>query len=178
MRTTIRSLVCAVALAGPAWAGTESHDLQVRATVPQKCLISTSTINFGPYDPISVNASADLNGTAQATVTCTRSATAVTITLGPGSNASGSTRRMQGTARGGFLAYEIYQPSATSPGAPCSFPGTTVWGTSGPAAFTPTGTAEWGGSAAKQFSICATIPRGQDVPADDYQDSVVTTVDF
>ena len=163
-----------------AWAGSATSNVNVTATVSQNCLISTNAVAFGAYDPVVTNSStgAALNGTGSVSVTCTRSSTGVTTTLGLGASASGSTRRMVGGSSGAFLTYELYQPSATTPAAACTFPGTTVWSTSGGGVFTPSGVADWGASSPKTFNVCGSVPRGQDVSADSYTDSVVATINF
>ncbi|MGH8733475.1 MAG: Csu type fimbrial protein, partial [Burkholderiales bacterium] len=163
-----------------AWAGESTSVLAVTASVAQNCLISANAVAFGSYDPVVTNSAsgAALNGTGSVSVTCTRSSTGVTITLGLGSHATGSTRRMVGGGSGAFLAYELYQPSATTPAATCSFPGTTIWNATGGGIFTPTGVADWGAASPKTFNVCGTVPRGQDAAADSYTDSVIATINF
>ena len=170
----------AAAVAAEGWAGSASSNLSVTATVSQNCLISTSAVAFGSYDPVLAHGASGspLNGTGSVAVTCTKSAAGVNITLGLGANPSGSTRRLLGAASGNHLTYELYHPSASTPGAPCTFPGTTVWGTSGGAIFTPSGVAGWGAASTKTFNVCGTVPNGQDVAADSYTDSVVATINF
>jgi spore coat protein U-like protein len=181
-RRLARSLGVAFAagvLSFSAWAGESTSVLAVTATVAQNCLISTNAVAFGSYDPVVANSATGsaLNGTGSVSVTCTRSSTGVTIALGLGANASGSTRRMAGGVNGGFLSYELYQPSATSPAATCTFPGTTVWNAAG-GILSPTGVADWGAASPKTFNVCGTVPRGQDAAADSYTDSVIATISF
>jgi spore coat protein U-like protein len=168
------------ALSCSAWAGETTSVLAVTASVAQNCLISTNAVAFGSYDPVVTNSAsgAALNGTGSVSVTCTRSSTGVTITLGLGSNASGSTRRMAGGGSGAFLAYELYQPSATTPAATCTFPGSTIWNASGSGIFSPSGVNNWGAASPKTFNVCGTVPRGQDAAADSYTDSVIATINF
>ena len=110
----------------PVQAASATANLSVSATIVNNCTISTTPVSFSSYDPIGANATVDAdNGTGTVTITCTRGTTA-TIGLGPGSNASGTTRRMlNGTSN--YLNYELYQTSAR----------TTVWGNSGTALFSP-----------------------------------------
>jgi spore coat protein U domain-containing protein, fimbrial subunit CupE1/2/3/6 len=185
--TMFRKLAIAVAtaaLAGnaaPALAGTTTSNLSVTAAVASNCAISTSPVAFGAYDPVSTHSAGgvDLNGTGTVNVTCTKNSTGVFITLGLGANVSGSTRRMADPAPiVDYLTYELYHPSATTPAAACTFPGTTVWGTAGAGIFTPTGLSGWGANSAKSFNVCGTVTKGQDVGADSYSDTVVVTVTF
>ncbi|HSQ05621.1 MAG TPA: spore coat protein U domain-containing protein, partial [Burkholderiales bacterium] len=105
-----------------AYAASATGNLSVSASVTQKCTIATTALAFGTYDPVVTHASTALTGTGAVALTCTKSSTGVTITLGLGGNASGSTRRLNSGTD--YLNYELYQPSAATPGASC--PGTTV----------------------------------------------------
>src|SRR5688572_7521055 len=156
------ALACSIA---PALAQSATTTLSVTATVAENCAIATTPVAFGAYDPVSTNSAAgvDRTGIGTVSVTCTKNAAGVTITLGLGSNASGSTRRMLGGTSGELLTYELYHASATTPAAVCTFPGTTVWGTAGGAIFTPTGTANWGANSAKSFNVCGTVTKAQDI---------------
>ena len=176
--------VATAALAGivaPALAaGSATSSLSVTANVAQNCAISTSAVAFGAYDPVSTHSSAgiDLNGTGAVSVTCTKNSTGVNITLGLGSNALGSVRRLLGGTSADLLTYSLYHASATTPAAVCSFPGTIVWGTAGAGILAPTGISGWGANSAKSFNVCGTVPKAQDVSADSYTDTVVATVNF
>jgi len=118
----------------------------------------------------------DVNANGSVSVTCTRSSTGVSITLGPGGNADGAQRRLAGG--GSFLNYQLYHPTATTPAAACATSAGTVWSTTGSGIFTPTGVADWGASSPKSFNICGLVPKGQDVPAATYNDSVLATINF
>jgi spore coat protein U-like protein len=174
-------IAAAAALAGsiaPALAQTTAT-LSVTASVAENCAIATTPLAFGAYDPVSANAAAgvDRTGLGTVSVTCTKNAAGVNITLDLGTNFSGTTRRMIGGVSGEFLTYELYHPSATTPGAVCA-PLTTVWGTAGGAIFTPTGTANWGANSPKSFNVCGSVAKAQDVAVDSYTASVVATVNF
>ncbi|HUH93755.1 MAG TPA: spore coat U domain-containing protein [Casimicrobiaceae bacterium] len=161
-------------LAAPAVAANQTANLAVSASVTANCTISTSAVAFGAYDPVVANAATALNATGSVTIACTKGS-APTITLGLGGNASGSQRNMKLGSGSDLLAYELYQPPSTTPATACSFPGTTVWGTSGSNIFTPTSP---GSKAARTYNVCGTVAAGQDVSVGSYTDTVVATVNF
>lgn len=174
-----------VTLAGNARAGTATSNLNISATVTQNCLISTTAVAFGSYDPVVANSSTGIDkpstgGTV--VVTCTKNSSGVWIGLGLGTHASGSTRRMQGAVNSDFLTYELYQPTATTPNAACPAGTGTVWGNTQATGVTPTGVTSWGASAAKTFNVCGLATKGQDVSGtsagESYTDLVVATVNF
>ena len=177
-RVFLSALAAALVCADAAAAGSATSTVNVSATVAQTCLVATTAVAFGPYDPVSANSAtgADVTASGSVTVTCTRSATGVTITLGPGGSPDGAQRRLAGG--GSFLNYQLYHPTATSPAAACGTSTGTVWGTTGTGIFTPSGVADWGASSPKSFNICGLVPKGQDVPATTYSDSVLATINF
>ena len=162
----------AVVVCGPASAGQQTSNLPVSANVTANCTISTSAVAFGAYDPVVANASTALPGSGSVTVACTKGS-APNITLGLGSNASGSQRRMKAGAE--YLNYELYQPADTTPGTACAGTETQVWGTTGSAIFTPTAP---GSKTARTYNVCGTVAGGQDVSVGTYNDTVVATVNF
>jgi len=167
-----RSLLLTAAVSGlalggtlwvkPAFAGTETSNLSVSATVDNSCSITTSPASFGGYNP---NYNAVAQGTIQADCLTGSSAT---ITLGQGANAaSGSTdaspSRRLSNGSGSFLNYDLYQDSSA----------TLIWGnTSG------TGVVinDTGNGVTKEVN--GKIPSGQNVPAGSYTDTVVATITF
>jgi spore coat protein U-like protein len=147
-------------------ANTAQANLSVTASVTANCTITTTAVAFGPYDPITTNASTALDGSGSVSITCTSGASA-TVTLGQGSNAdTGSTdavpvRRL--TDGSHFLSYTLYQDTNR----------TTAWGnTSG------TGVASTGTGAAVSLPVYGSVSSGQNVPAGSYTDTVVATVTF
>jgi spore coat protein U-like protein len=161
--------------ATPAHAGNATSNLAVTASIAANCTISTSAVAFGAYDPVVVNAAAALNGNGSVTVACTKGS-APTITLDLGLNAAASQRNMKITGGGAdLLPYQLFQPPGTAPNTACTFPGSTVWGTTVGQIFTPTVPAS---KAARTYNVCGTVTAGQDVSVGSYADTVVATVNF
>lgn len=149
-------------------AGSDTANLTVQATVDANCTISTTAVDFGSYDPVTANATTDLQAPAGGKVTllCTNGASA-TVTLGEGSNAdTGSApedpeRRMASGAN--FLSYTLYSDAGL----------TTEWGDTA-----PTGVAHTGTGASADLPVYGVIPQGQNVPVGTYTDTVLATVSF
>jgi spore coat protein U-like protein len=166
-----RRLVGTVAAAGIAFgaysstakAASATANLGVSATVTNNCTISTTALAFGSYDPVGANASGNLDGTGTVVVACTKGATA-TVGLGLGGNASGSTRRM-GDGGTNYLTYELYQDSGR----------TTIWSDSGAGLLSPAAAPS---KAPRNFTVYGRVTGNQDVPAGNYSDTVVATVNF
>jgi spore coat protein U-like protein len=164
-------LVGIMAAAGIAFAGygatrakaaTATANLGVTATVTNNCTISTVALAFGSYDPVVANASANLDGSGTVVVACTKGATA-TIGLGNGGNYSGGRRMGDGSSN--FLTYELYHEAAR----------TTVWTNAG-GGLLSTGAAP--SKTARNFTVYGRVVSNQDVPAGNYSDTVVATVNF
>lgn len=159
------SLLIAV-IAAPAFAATKTANLGVSAEVANNCLISTSPVAFGAYDPIDTHSAAALNGTGTVTVTCTLDA-ATTVTLGQGANAdTGSTnaaplRRM--LAGSSYISYALFSDAGR----------TTVWGNEASVDVDHTGT-----GTATNLTVYGRVAAAQNVPAGSYADTVVATVEF
>jgi spore coat protein U-like protein len=166
------SLVVGLVHGSVALAAAAAANLRVAATVPNNCKITTTAVAFGNYDPIVTNAATALTRAGSVRITCTKGAL-VTITLGLGTHASGTTRQLGvGTSR---LAYALFQPSSTTPGAGCVYTTPTNWGTTGAEVFAPTAAPS---RAQRTYNVCGSIAPGQDVPAGAYTDTVVATVNF
>ena len=185
LRATLVRILAAclgcLAFASPSWAGTATATLNVTATVTQTCKITTTDVVFGAYDPVVTNLSTALNAPSPGTlvVTCTKNASGVTLALNTGAHGTGGTnRRMLETSGAGmFLTYQLYQPSATTPGAACAY--STIWGdgTNG-TLLTPSGTGGWGNTSPQTFNVCGQVPAGQDVEQGSYADVITATVNF
>jgi len=158
----VAAMVGITGAAAPVFAATASTNLGVSATVISNCLINTSALAFGSYDPVVGNSAADLDGTGIVSVACTKGV-APTIALGLGSNASGSTRRMS-DGSGHFLTYELYKETGR----------VTVWGTGGALLSTSAAPSK----DPRDFTVYGRVTAGQDATAGSYTDSVVATVNF
>lgn len=158
-----------IALAGfalNASAASSNTTFQVTATVVNNCVINSTNIAFGNYDPTSATAV-----TAQGSVTakCTKG-DVVYVELGQGNNpGTGSTaavpaRQMKSGAN--LLPYDIYTTSG----------GTTEWGTG--TANRPASQTSASVNTPLTFVTYGSLPAGTDVPAGSYTDSVVATVTY
>ncbi len=156
----------------PVLAATASAELQVTATVPASCSITTAPVNFGNYDPTAQN---DTLATGTVTVTCVRG-TALSVALdggkNPGANAGerAMTTSADSTAK---LAYYLYKPAEGS--SSCDGRETVSWGASDTDRLAITSTTI---SQATSYSVCGKVTQQQDVPAGTYQDMVTATVHF
>jgi len=139
-------------------------NLQVTASVKKQCTITTTPVNFGAYDPIVTNKASNLDQQGTVVVTCTKGAGAK-VWLALGSNASGSTRRMQGPDAAAFLSYELYKDASRS----------SVWGNDDTTGLDvpPATTAN-----PQTFTVYGRVPSGQDATVGNYADTVVATVNF
>lgn len=171
-RPLVLAFAAALLEAGTLAGASATASLSVSVTVSSNCRISASPVGFGTYDAVVANFAAPATGTGSVTITCTRG-TPASLTLGPGSNPSGSTRRMRGGT--GFIAYELYMPASGNPGAPCSFASPKVWGSTGDAVFTPPSAPS---RDPRSYNVCGRIPEAQDVLAATYFDAVVATANF
>jgi spore coat protein U domain-containing protein, fimbrial subunit CupE1/2/3/6 len=163
MKRAILSLAVLSLISLPAFAGSQTANLNVTASVSAVCTISTVTVAFGAYDPVVANAATDLNGTGTLTVACTKGA-AATIDLGVGNNLSGGSRRMaSGTD---FLNYALFKDAAR----------TQVWGT--PLAGGTTLTYNSASKASTSITVYGKVPQAQDVTVGAYSDVVVATINY
>jgi spore coat protein U-like protein len=172
------AILIAAGSTAPAMAqtATATSNLTVTATVGNVCTISSASIVFGSYDPVTAHngtTGSPLDGSGTVTTTCTNLLPA-TITLGQGSNpataptASTDAAPLRQLANGANrLRYDLYQTAL--PGGT----GSAVWGNTG-----GTGLAVTGTGSAVTSTIYGRIPRGQTAPAGVYNDTVVATVTF
>ncbi len=167
---------------GAANAGTATTTLPVSVTVQTSCNVSTTIVAFGSPSVYNALTVAATQGSGTVALICTKGSAPV-VALDKGANFAGGTRNMKNTDPShDLLAYNLYQPSATTPNAACAY--TTAWGDGGATIpgnkFTPTGPV--GIATTNTYNVCATINPGQDVAASSvaltYQDTVNVTVTF
>lgn len=163
-RSGLAILLASLATASVAYAGADSDDLHVTATVTDTCIITGGTLDFGTYDTV---VGTELEATTNLTVECTAGAVTY-ITLDQGANAdAGSTadaplRRL--ASGGAFLAYSLYSDATYGD----------IWGGS-----SATGV-DYTAANANAFPepVYGKLHGGQDVPAGTYTDTVVATINF
>jgi len=164
MRNTrnILSFAACLVLATSLRAATSSAPLTVSAEVTSNCVIATSNLAFGQYDPLSANANQAADASAALTVVCTRN-TGATIYLDSGRNPVGSSRTLAGSSQ--RVSYELYRDAGR----------TQVWGggDAGGLQFVSKGVRK-----PQQVTLYGRIPPGQEVASGMYTDVVTATVDF
>jgi len=170
--TKILAAAVAVVLGGSAvtaLAATGTTSFQVTATVVNNCVINSTNIGFGNYDPTSAVAA---TATGTVTARCTKG-DVVSVALNQGNNpAGGSTaavpaRQMINGAN--LLPYHIYIAAS---------PSTTEWGTGPVGTNEPPAQTAASVATALTFTTYGSLPAGADVPAGAYTDTVTATVTF
>jgi spore coat protein U-like protein len=167
MLTVAGATALALGAVSGSQAATAVDDLDVSATVEAVCTITATALNFGTYDPVSVNAASNDDVATTLAVACTDGADAV-VTLGQGTNANtggGSTdaaplRRLYDGV-GEYLNYQLYSNAGR----------TLVWDNDTGVAYTGTG-------GSQNLDVYGRIPFGQNVPEGVYTDLVVATIEF
>ena len=151
------ALMSPAAFAGTAGSGNPANN--VSATVIANCTVSTFSLAFGNYDPLSAT---NLDAQTTVNVYCTKGATG-TVSLDLGINASGATRRM--TDGTNFMNYEVYKNAGR----------TVIWNAvnTNSAVSTSKSTALNGG-----FTAYGRVPAGQDLPVGAFFDTLQATVNF
>ena len=150
----------------PVFADSATQTMLVSAGIGKNCVIETTNISFGSYDPANVNASDPLDATGTITTTCTIG-TAGEVLVDYGSNLASevsTARRMVGTDTSGFLGYEVYSMMVTMTfGAVLRNAGVDI---------TAAGVGEL-------MTVYARIPGGQtDAANDSYTDTLTVTVSY
>lgn len=159
---------CLVGLSAiaPAFAGSDSDNVAVSASVSASCTIAASALSFGAYDPIGANAASPLDAQADLTVQCTNGA-AASVVLDLGQNTNGGSaddpKRQMSDGGSNFMSYDLFSDAGH----------TTIWGnsTNSDVAYTGTGASE-------ALTMFGRIPAGQNLPAGSYADTVLATINF
>ena len=149
-----------------AFAGSTPDSFNVTADVVANCLVSSTDLVFGNYDPIGVNDSvgSHVDAASAITSTCTLgSSTTVSIDDGGYANATAFTRNMNFNdgSNDYFLGYELYTNAGR----------TTAW----------TDVLGVGTGAAVPVDVYGRIPKGQDpltLKVGSYADVLNVTVSF
>lgn len=165
-RTFTRIAAAAVIIVGltsAAEAANTTASLAVSSTVSNNCTISTTPLGFGSYDPVGNNASTgtDATGSGAVVIACTKGASA-NIELGNGGGSDANSRRLVSGAN--LLPYQLYRADAS-----------TVWGSgvgTGAVSYTSLTKAQ------QSLTVQGKIPKGADVPAGTYEDTIVATINF
>ena len=151
-----------------AWASTQTTSFSVTASVINDCIINSTNIAFGTYDPTVATA---VTAAGAVTAKCTKG-DVVSVALGQGANpASGSTATVparQMISGSNLLPYHIYIAST----------GTTEWGTGTVGTNTPPAQTSVSVLTALSFPTNGSLPAGTDVPAGSYTDTVIATVTY
>jgi len=169
MRLNKRLLALAASLAASQsiHAGTTTANLGVTTTVNSTCVVSTTTVAFGVYNPASAS---NTDSTGAVSVQCT-STTTYTVALDAGSNpgtaGNVNTRQMLAGASN-LLPYQLYLDSARS----------TVWGNGTSGSLNPTSGTFTGNGSAQSYTVYGRITPGQYVAPGSYVDTVVATVSY
>jgi len=142
-------------------AGSDTDSFEVTATVLASCDVTADDLAFGNYDPVGA---AHLDAETSLSVTCTNgTAYHVGMSLGSGSGASMSERRMTKSGGSQTLSYVLYQDTQRS----------VLWGNTGGdrQAGTGDGTPDL-------IHVYGRVPMQQAAPAGSYSDTIVVTVSW
>jgi spore coat protein U-like protein len=165
--STIRGLAAAAAIAaasisGSAQAAQAFTNLTVTATVTSNCSATTLPVAFGNVDTTSAS---NVDGTGRLSVTCTNGTSwTAEADVGAGTGATLAVRKMSAGAN--LLNYALYTDNTFG----------AIWGDGSGTTGTIGGT---GNGTAQDIDIHGRVPSGQtSVPAGNYSDTVVVTVEY
>lgn len=146
----------------PIQGDTPTRSFTVSTEVLAECRASSFNMNFGTYDPLGAEATTPLDAQTMLAVYCTKGVTG-TVSMGAGSNAAGSTRRM--ASGGNFLIYDIFLNTGR----------TIVWDTTNTQSATSTSKLV---PLASGLIGYGRIPAAQDAFVGNYSDTVTATVNY
>lgn len=111
-------LLSTAGLSVSASAATSASNMAVTAELNANCIMSSTDLAFGAYDPIVANAALDLRATATVSTTCTSGATGV-VTMSQGDHFlycvnNDCYRQLANAEETGFLRYNIYTSASYS----------------------------------------------------------------
>lgn len=150
--------IAALAIGSSASAATVTTTVAVTATVQATCLVSATSLGFGPYSGVQVDA------TSTVSVTCTNTTPySVGLNAGLATAATVTTRKMTGPASA-VLSYSLFSDTAR----------TTNWGST----VTTDTLAGVGTGAAQSLTIYGRVPASQFVTPGAYTDTITATVTF
>ena len=136
---------------------TSTMNCSTRPCPSAPCIVSTSPVAFGVYNP---TAGTVLDGTGSVAVTCTNG-TSYAISLDGGGQADVAARAMANVPD--LLSYQLYSDAAR----------TTVWGSTGGDLVNATGT-----GLQVNHTVYGRVPASQNVPVGSYTDTVNVTVTY
>jgi len=164
-KTTLAALAIGVAAISQGAFAQTTASVGVSATVGANCIVSTTPIAFGVYNPVAVPPT-DATGTVS--LTCTTGAVP-TIGLDNGLNFLAQRRLASG---GNFILYSVFQPASNAASAACAY--TTAY----PATATPFVLTAAPSVAARIYNLCGRIPALQSAAVGTYSDTITATFTF
>lgn len=144
----------------PSRAGSASASLDVSVVVDGACLVSTSPLVFGTYEPLGANATSPLDASTVITVTCTAGAGG-TLVVDRGAHQIATYARMTDGAH--YVLYDLYQDSAR----------TTNWNAVTEETIPPAPD-----MTPREFGLYGRVPAGQTSPPGSYSDTVGVVLNF
>lgn len=142
--------------------GSIAENFNVNASVNANCKFPSTAndLDFGAYDPVYDNLTADLDASTTFDIKCTKG-TSVVLKLGLGNYSVGNQRRLRMDAAN-YMNYDLYSDASR----------TTVWNPTVYVTFTAPS------SSTITETVYGRVPAGQDLSAGTYTDVVTITASF